>query len=67
MRKVSYRDLILGTARAQGLRVEDVASMTGKTTRSLYRALADPAKIDRQTLQILHRRLGLSWEELMEN
>lgn len=64
--KVPYRDYILGHLKASGKNVKDLAMQCGVSKDTIYRKLREPDTIDRNTLRILHKVTGISYEELIE-
>ena len=64
--KTSFKDYTLGMIRSSGMKIDDVCALAGISKPTLYRRLSDPDRIDRQTIRMLHKHCGMSYEELIE-
>jgi transcriptional regulator with XRE-family HTH domain len=66
MGKATYKDYVLGTAKAHGMSAADLAKLTGVSSATLYRRLESPDTMDRAMIKLLHRHIGLTYEEIIE-
>ena len=66
MKTVSFRDFVLGQMKSTGHTVEEMCDLCGKSRSTMYRLLSEPDSIDRRMLRLLHKYVGISYEDLIE-
>lgn len=64
--KAPFRDYVLGCVRISGKTVDEIARISGIHPATLYRQIRQPDTLTRETIRVLHRYVGISYEDLCE-
>lgn len=64
--KTSFSDYVIGSLRANGKNIDDIAQITGTSKSTIYRKLADPDTMSREMLRAIHKYTNIPYEELLE-
>lgn len=64
--KTAFSDYVIGSLRANGKSLDDIAQITGSSKSTIYRKLADPDSLSREQIRIIHKHTGIEYAELME-
>lgn len=64
--KTAFSDYVIGSLRANGKNIDDIAQITGSSKSTIYRKLADPDTMSREMLRAIHRLSGIEYADLME-